>query len=198
MTVSGMALALLLARTCVAEISFVDEEGIRECELMWSISQRNAIRRGRTLTRQTMLFNSYWKCDKKPGKKTPKCYYQIKNRPWIKHLNGAEKPKYWPQTMRWSMWRDKWLGMRRAAEDWLKQRRLTFHGCDHAIDYGAPGEIPSMSRMEMIKCLPNARQRYWQLKRGKNNELAKKLRDMRQLREQGIQQTNQRLGDMSR
>lgn len=146
-------LALLLARTCVAEIGF--KGTVEECHLMWRINRDNAIKKKRSIKRQTKLFNSYWKC------KT-----QRRRRPWIKHLEGPEKPKHWPSTMEWSMFRDKWLEYEAAAIAFVASQRNAFHGCDDAIDYGAPGEIPAMRNMEQIKCLGGkTRQRYWRVRK---------------------------------
>lgn len=160
---TGLALALLLARTCVAEISFTDDP--RECEIMWTINQTRASAKKWSLEKQTKKFNSYWRCGKKKNGYKPKCYYQHRNRPWIKYLDGPEKPKGWPSTMSWDIFCDKWLVMRAAAERFVASRKPLYHGCDDAIDYGAPGETPS-GNVQLVKCLDGrTKQRYWKFKK---------------------------------
>ena len=149
-------LALLLARTCVAEIGFKGD--VSECKLMWSINQRNALKKQRSLKRQTKLFNSYWKCKS-----------HQKSRPWIKHLNGYEQPKHWPNTMLWSTFRDKWIEIEIAAIKFVNERKESFI-CKDAMDYGAPGESPNMSNTELLNC-GSTRQRYWRIKQRKKQNL---------------------------
>ena len=146
------SLALLLGRTCVAEIGF--EGTIQECELMWSINQKNAITRNRSLKRQTRLFNSYWKVRE-----------QRMRRPWIKFLSGAAQPERWPSTIRWERYQGKWSEVEQAARKFVDSHRQAFHDCPDAVDYGAPGESPDMGIVEQIKCLGgNTRQRYWKFR----------------------------------
>jgi hypothetical protein len=147
------SLSSLLAQTCVAEIGF--QGTIAECELMWSINQRNAIKKNRSLTRQTRLFNSYWKAP-----------WQRKRRPWIKHLEGIEAPKRWPSSMKWEKFADSWIDIEKAAEVFVNSHRQFFHDCQTAIDYGAPGETPRMQPyLKRLKCLGGkTRQRYWAFK----------------------------------
>lgn len=147
-------LALLLARTCVAEIGFEGE--VDECMLMWSINQKNAIKKGRSLKRQTLLFNAYWKSK-----------IQRRRRPWIKYLDYSLPPKYWPKTMSWAMFEDRWFDIWNAAEIFVHSNRQFFHGCPEAMDYGAPGETPNMRGVEKVKCIEGVktRQRYWRFKK---------------------------------
>lgn len=148
-------LAKLLGRTCVAEIGF--EGQTAECELMWSINQKNAIRRNRSLERQTLKFNSYWKVKE-----------QRKRRPWIKYLGdggAAKMPRRWPSTINWDRYRGKWIEIEKAALGFVHSNRQRFYDCPQAVDYGAPGESPDMGIVKRIKCLQGkTRQRYWAFK----------------------------------
>jgi len=143
--------ALLLARTCVAEIGFELNATVDECELMWSINFHNALRKKRSLTRQTMLFNSYWKS------KT-----QRRRRPWIQFLDGQTKPKYWPNSIKWSRYMDKWLQYRERALIFVLRPYDPTRICEGAMDYGARDEMPEMLGIELVKCLSiRTRQNYW-------------------------------------
>lgn len=143
-------LPLLLARTCVAEIGF--DGDVSECELMWVVNQQNAFRKQRSLKRQTLLFNSYWKCRA-----------QRSRRPWIKHLKGYKAPKYWPKTMRWENFRDKWILIETAAVKFAFKRRAPT-SCTDAMDYGAVNERPKMGGVEPVDC-GKTLQRYWRFKK---------------------------------
>ena len=138
-------LAVLLARTCVAEIGF--QESSQECTLMWAINEQNALIRGRTLAGQTRKFNAIWRSKK-----------QQQRRPWIKFLTDENKPKHWPKNIRWDSRRNRWLGYLKAATEFVSKPGV--HPCPAAIDYGAPGEIPK-SRTVKIKCMDGAKQWYW-------------------------------------
>ncbi|MCP4604513.1 MAG: hypothetical protein GY847_28995 [Proteobacteria bacterium] len=136
--------ALMLARTCVAEISF--KGTVEECRLMIEVNAHNARDRGRTLKRQTLLFNSFWKVRR-----------QQKKRPWIKYLTGRAPPKYWPRQYRWEVHRDKWMSYLNTAIDFVKNP--TGRSCAGVIDYGAPREIPA-SNLRRADC-GETLQWYW-------------------------------------
>lgn len=150
-------LALLIARTCVAEIGFEKDSSVEECELMWAINHDNAMRKKRSLRRQTKLFNSYWKCNK-----GTRCYYQQRRRPWIKHLEGIQEPRHWPNTMKWSRYRDKWLLYRERALSFVLEPFGASVYCEGALDYGARGETPRLHTAKKIECLEGqTKQKYW-------------------------------------
>jgi hypothetical protein len=150
-------LALLLARTCVAEIGFKGE--IAECNLMWTINRRNALVRNRSLRKQTLLFNAYWQSPKRQ-----------KKYPWIKHLAGTERPRGWSKKLKWAVHRNKWLELRRAALAFVKQPQAFELLCVEAVDYGSATDVPDSPNFELVKCLDgNTRQRYWRLKPWKVN-----------------------------
>ena len=143
--------ALLLARTCVAEIGLHERATVQECELMWQVNQRRAKRQNRTISHQTRLFNSFWEMKS-----------QRKRRPYIVNLDGPGKPLEWPSNMRWQRYQSKWLAYRRAAVAFVRNPEETDYLCPRAIDYGAPNEIPKMKNMVRIHCLGgNTRQWYW-------------------------------------
>lgn len=145
-------LALLLARTCVAEIGFKGE--IEECHLMWVINLRNAELRNRSLGRQTLRFNAYWKSPKRQ-----------KKFPWIKNLTDDNKPKLWPKKLKWSQHKDKWLSFYEAAIAFVTNPKGFDLLCIEAIDYGSPFDIPDSSNLETVECLGgHTRQKYWRLK----------------------------------
>jgi hypothetical protein len=146
-----MTLALLLARTCVAEIGF--QEDVQECKIMWAINDANARTRNRSLTRQTKKFNSYWRSRE-----------QRARRPWIKHLTNEERPRHWQKNLQWAMYRTRWLRYLEAAKEYVQNRKQTRHPCPQAIDYGAPGEIPK-GRLVKVKCMDGAKQWFWGWKR---------------------------------
>ncbi len=155
MTVAEIVLALLLARTCVAEIGMQDEATVEECQLMWEVNRRNAERAGRTLEEQTLKFNSFWKVKDRQLLK-----------PWILHMDGPEKPHGWPRVLRWARYKDKWLSCRRAALAFVKSPTDTSYLCVEAINYGAQKEIPKDARQETVYCLGGVTlQRYWRFKR---------------------------------
>jgi len=140
-------LALLLAQTCVAEISFGKD--VSECVLMWQINADNAERKGRTLRHQTLLYNGYWKSPK-----------QQQNRAFIKELRDDKKPKSWPANMGWKRHRPMWMAYLTAALNFI-EKPPNNHLCPGAIDYGAVGECPGNGK-EQYRCLDgNTKQIYW-------------------------------------
>lgn len=154
MTIAEITLALLLARTCVAEIGFQEESSVEECQLMWQVNARNAKRSGRSLTRQTLRFNSFWKVRDRQAL-----------RPFIGHLDGPEEPHDWPRALKWTRYRDKWLEYRRAAMAFAKRPQDTAHICPEAINYGAPTEVPDATNQEPVYCLGGkTRQKYWRVR----------------------------------
>ena len=147
--IAETALILLLARTCVAEIGFVEDTD--ECVLMWAINERHATDKGRSIENQTRLFNSYWKVSE-----------HQKRRPYIKHMDGMEKPKGWPKTLDWSNYVHKWAGIRRAAQYFVSNPRVGDYICPEAYDYGGYGDHPRSPGMVRVKCLGGrTKQRYW-------------------------------------
>jgi hypothetical protein len=157
MTLAEISLALLLARTCVAEIGF--QEDVTECQLMWSINHRNAIKNGWSTRKQTLRFNGYWKSRK-----------QRRKRPWIQYLKGPWKPPAWGKKMLWEVYKERWLAYERAAMAFVKDPSSVDYLCPEAVDYGAPHERPRLFGMETIRCLGGmkrqggtTRQRYWSL-----------------------------------
>jgi hypothetical protein len=139
-------LAVLLAATCVAEISF--QHSTRECQIMWKVNTRNAIRKGRGLYRQTILFNSYWQSRTLQAR-----------RPWIAHLNSGRRPHLWPRRWRWSAHKEIWLSYLKAAREHVRRPLSGVDHCPRAIDYGAPGEIPG-GPVVPIDC-GGTLQQYW-------------------------------------
>lgn len=148
----AIPLHLLLAMTCVAEVGFHQET--TECELMWEINYRNSVSRNRSLRKQTLLFNSYWKSTEQRGR-----------RPWIQHLNGTEEPLGWPQTIRWGVHKRMWLKYVRAARAFLATKKKRPQICPGAVDYGAPEEYPRKHfMMKRVYCVAGTLQWYWVMK----------------------------------
>lgn len=156
MTNQLLQTALMLAQMCVAEISFTND--VRECEVMWSISQKY-LSEHRTMERHIRSYNTYWK-------KTETALNNQAQRPWIRHLDYKKRPKDWPRTASWRRWRPVWLKMREAAIEWLKAGRpLRMYNCPHAIHYAAPYVVPRDKRLRRVRCLPlgvKQHQSYWE------------------------------------
>lgn len=140
-------LYLLLAQTCVAEISFQRDPS--ECILMWEVNERNARLRNRSLRKQTLLYNSYWKSTE-----------QRNRRPWIQHLKGREQPKHWPERLKWKWHVKMWLRYVKAAREFLDTKNKRVPICPAAYDYGAPREYPG-GYMKPVVCLRKANQWFW-------------------------------------
>jgi hypothetical protein len=154
MSIAEMALALLLARTCVAEIGLHEESTVEECQLMWTVNKRNAEMKGRTILAQTLKFNSFWKVKERRAL-----------RPFIEHLNGPEKPQGWPNALKWSRYQGKWMRYRNAAILFVKRPQDFSLMCSEAVDYGGPGEVPKAKYLEPVQCLGGVtRQKYWRIK----------------------------------
>ena len=93
------ALVLLLAQTCVSEISFPSKP--IECVAMWEINAVNAARKRIDIVEQTHKFNAYWRIEAR----------RIK-RPWIQALTlEGEQPEGWPRKLLWERHRARWLRM---------------------------------------------------------------------------------------
>lgn len=144
----AIPLHLLLAMTCVAEISFV--ENPTECIIMWEINERSAKAANRSLRKQTLLYNSYWKSTKQRNK-----------RKWIQFLTYKDKPEHWPERLRWGVHKRLWLRYVKASREFLASRHKRVALCPHAFQYGGPSEYPR-SYMKRIQCLPGALQWYWE------------------------------------
>lgn len=144
---TAVSLTILLAQTCVAEISF--QKDTTECVLMWEINQRNAELRNRSLRKQTLLYNAYWRSTE-----------QRNRRPWIQHLRGSEEPKGWPKRLHWKYHKHLWLKYVKAANEFLRTIKTRKAICPGALDYGAPKEYPP-DYMEPIACLSKSNQWFW-------------------------------------
>ncbi len=83
----NLALVLLLAQTCVAEITFPAKPV--ECVAMWEINAVNASRKGIDIVEQTHAFNAYWRIESRR-----------ESRPWVQTLTleGTE-PEGWPSKL---------------------------------------------------------------------------------------------------
>ena len=148
------SLVLLLAQTCVAEISF--HKDTTECTLMWEIAER---RRGRqTLEQHIRKYNSYWKSTK-----------QRNARLWIAELDGDEKPLHWPRYLPWKLHLKMWKRYKRAARSFLKTRKWRKQICKRAIDYGGPREYPRGEKVR-IYCIKGARQWYFTHRKKKKDD----------------------------
>ena len=146
-----METALLLARTCVAEISFQNSPA--ECAAMWWVNRKLASKRRRSIVVQTRKFNSYWKSPE-----------QRARRPWIAFLELSQvKPKLWPKRLSWGAHRVRWATYVQASVDFVDGKRPD--PCPPAFDYGAPGEIPQGAKsgyLRKIQCLQGETlQWYW-------------------------------------
>lgn len=163
MIVFNVYLALLLARTCVAEIGL--QEDVAECELMWTINQRNADIKGRTIEEQTRLYNQYWRSP-----------WLDSTRPYIRHMVGPKKPNYWPRSMSWAKHRYRWLAYLAAAERFVINPDAYSNLCPGAIDYGAKNEIPDRRDVVPVKGLGRkTKQKYWRIRVDKKEILEKGL-----------------------
>lgn len=165
--------AVLLAMSCVAEISF--QKDPKECVVMWEINQRNAELKNRSLRKQTLLYNAYWRS-------TP----QRARRPWIQHLRGGEEPKHWPKRLKWKFHRHLWLNYVKAAREFLRTVKTRKPICPSALDYGAPKEYPA-EYMERIVCTGNTLQWYWARKSKDDiNKLKKGILPKRAIDNKGV------------
>jgi len=153
--------AVLLAQMCVSEISW--QKDPRECRLMMEVNNRNAKRSNRTITKQTRLFNAYFK---QPNQ----------GRKWIQYLNAeGTAPKYWPQeAASWKKHRPYWAAYLAAAKQFLKQRTHQWFAplCLRADDYGGrcddnglnACDTPKQTCARKITCLHDkTKQAYWNL-----------------------------------
>lgn len=145
--------SLLLAKSCVSEISF--RKSPRECFLMWEINGRHAALRGRTIDSQARKYNSYWKIPKKRRKRN-----------WIAGLDrSGDSPALWPLSYDWEKYKGAWMRTVAAADLFLEEwNDGTYnHRCPQADDYGAPGmDIPKTPCSRPTKCYKGRTlQRYW-------------------------------------
>lgn len=156
----SLALVLLLAQTCVAEISF--PSGTDECVAMWEVNARNAARRRVDIFQQTREFNAYWRSSE-----------QRAQRPWVGELalDGAQ-PAQWPAHLSWERHRGRWGAVVERAGQFVLDYRLGRHRavCPGADDYGGDpdddaGAEDSAPCPEAIRltCIPGALQAYWRL-----------------------------------
>lgn len=152
MTPVELALSLLLAQTCVAEIGF--QKSPRECVLMWQTNQVQAAQRGRTLYLQARLYNNYW-----IGR------HSRARRPWIRELTySGQKPRQWPAGASWVKYRPRWLKYVSAADGFVKGRYKKRY-CPAASHYGAPHERRN-KKMKRVMCFGgNTKQWYWRVER---------------------------------
>jgi len=154
------ALVLLLAQTCVSEISFPSKPV--ECVAMWEINAVNAARKRIDIVEQTHKFNAYWRIEAR----------RIK-RPWIQALTlEGEQPEGWPRKLLWERHRARWLRIVERSRRFVlefpqgKHRRV----CPGADDYGgdpddgkhADDAKPCRDAVRLT-CIPGAHQAYWRL-----------------------------------
>ena len=153
------ALILLLAQTCVAEISLQKDPS--ECAVMWSINARTAERRQVTLKQQTLEYNAYW--DKRSKDR----------RLWIGNLKDSyAMPEGWPGSEKsWKARAGLWMAYLDKAVEfilWPPERLL----CPRAGSYGGtPGDgigaddeapCPEARR---VRCMRGELQAYWNVTR---------------------------------
>lgn len=156
----NQALILLLAQTCVAEISFPTDTV--ECVAMWEVNARNAARRGIDIAQQTREFNAYWRSSA-----------QRARRPWIARMGlGGAEPPGWPAHLPWGRHAGRWRAVvaraRQFVQDYPAERHRSV--CPGADDYGgdpddARGAEDDKPCPEAIRltCIPGALQAYWRL-----------------------------------
>ncbi len=157
----SLALVLLLAQTCVAEIGF--PERTTECVAMWEINARTAARRGVDIVEQTHAFNAYWRSEARRVR-----------RPWVQELTleGAAPPT-WPRAAAsWASHRVRWLRIVARAERFVTAYPEGRHRsvCAGADDYGGTpddgkgaDDAPPCPQALRIWCIPGALQAYWRL-----------------------------------
>ncbi|MCH6551212.1 MAG: hypothetical protein IH804_04265 [Planctomycetes bacterium] len=156
----NLALVLLLAQTCVAEITF--PKTTVECVAMWEINANNAVRKGIDIVEQTHAFNAYWRIESRR-----------RARPWVQGLTleGA-RPEGWPPHLNWERHRGRWLQIvaraRRFVDEFPRgKHRRVCHGAD---DYGgdpddgkAANDAKPCEDAVRITCIPGSLQAYWRL-----------------------------------
>ncbi len=138
-------LILMLAITCVAEVSFASTQ---ECIYMLRINDQNAQRRGVTLEAHTRRFNSVWK--RPPAR-----------RPWIHHLRlDGRAPLYWDHS------RVSWAKRRRAWSHYIVaiHRYLMSHPRRvRANDYGSPEDARPCEQAVRLHPTRVTLQLYWDI-----------------------------------
>jgi len=162
-TVIDDDLALMLARTCVAEISL--QRGNAECMIMLSIQRARAERRGISLRKQVEAFHPIHR------KRRDGSWYRNKARHfWVRGLtaDGAQ-PRAWREVDGdWSKHRGAWLAMLDAVRAFL--RGATLNPCPRAQDYGGRCEVatgacdPPGPLHVRVQCLDgDTAQAYWRI-----------------------------------
>lgn len=157
---SAAALVLLLAQTCVSEVSFPAKP--IECVAMWEINAVNARRKGIDIVEQTRKFNAYWRIAKR----------RIA-RPWVQTLTlDGEQPEHWPRKLLWERHRGRWLRIVARARQFVREYPQGLHRrvCRGADDYGgdpddgkhADDAKPCRDAVR-ITCIPGSLQAYWRL-----------------------------------
>jgi hypothetical protein len=155
---TDLALALLLAQTCAAEIG-LRPDGAPECAVMWAINAKRADRAGIPLSVQTRGFNAYWR---RSGR----------GRQWVASLRmDGRTPDPWPASYGpWKRFSRAWARYRAAALDFVARyragtlRKLTCGADDYGgtpgdgVDADDPAPCPQARR---VSCLPGERQAYW-------------------------------------
>ena len=156
----NLALVLLLAQTCVAEISFPFKT--TECVAMWEINARVAARRQVDIIEHTLQFNAYWRSASQRGV-----------RPWIGALSLDDaKPEGWPAKLSWDAHRGRWRAVVARARQFVRDYPRGLHRsvCPGADDYGgdpddergAEDSAPCPEALRLT-CIPGALQAYWRL-----------------------------------
>ncbi len=156
----NIALVLLLAQTCVAELSF--PAGTEECAAMFEVNARNAARRGIGIAQQTREFNAYWHSPK-----------QQAQRPWIAHLTlDGTQPAQWTTHLPWERRKGSWEAVVARARVFVRDYPRGRHRsvCPGADDYGGNpdderGAEDSKPCPEALRvaCIPGSLQVYWRL-----------------------------------
>lgn len=141
-------LILMLAITCVAEVSFASTH---ECIYMIRINDQNAVRRGKTLRTHTMRFNSVWR------RKGPS-----RARPWLVHLRlDGGRPKHWPHhRASWERYKRTWGKYIVAIHQYLLKRRPRRVRAD---DYGSAEDGKPCGEAVRIFIKGGSLQQYWDL-----------------------------------
>lgn len=166
----GIALALMLAQTCVAEIDLQIDTA--ECYAMLEINADAARRKAVTLERQTRKFNTIWK-------------HENPARPWILHLtsDASVAPQGWPAKRgpwggRWAARWESYLQLARvflsnqAGGRWDiaiglcidkrgRELKPDNYGGD-PDDGGKNADDPKpCARARRVRCFPRELQAYW-------------------------------------
>jgi len=145
--------ALIIAQACVAEISF-GGGGVGECTDMWSVNLRAV---GGDLDRmpgQAIKYNTLMR--RKRG-----------NRAWVLELDiDGNEPKGWELSERgalWSNFRELWLKILVAANNWLKQPLITCSADKYGGDCNSGKDAcdPVPAHWISVSCGSDNAQAYW-------------------------------------